>query len=116
MPYSLATRKFVFSSFRIYDTLVRSSEIRSGSTLALTKISRDFREQLAILLDDIDMLDSHQQTPQDADVEKDSLESQYEMTSSIITTWHLCEVFYLGSLQFMSIETAVWLKVRVIFY
>ena len=118
-PLELAIRKFIFSSYRVFDDIEnRSDELQNGSrdaktvTNAMQSIlcngSRLFRDQISTLLSDIDVL---QNTFFDQSDSEYLFQSEYDLAAYLNTTWHLCEIFFINQFDSSSLEVIQWFKV-----
>jgi hypothetical protein len=123
---TFAIRKFVFGSFRVFANIESRSnaaqiEDRSAKDITfqtntvLLEGSRQFRDQLANLLSDIDLVESIYENQNGLDSPSNSCQQEYDLAAYLVTTWHLCEIFFLNHTNSASLETANWLKVRFLF-
>lgn len=119
-PLELAIRKFVFSSFRVFnDVERRSAGLQNEPTGAqdiratLFRASRTFREHLSALLSDIDLVETAFMNQNNMDVHLEANQPEYDLAAYLVTTWHLCEIFFLNQNSSNSLETIHWFKVEV---
>lgn len=123
-PLELAVRKFIFSSFRVFDDIERrsaelqqgESDVRNNSSLmraVLLRGSRIFREHLSTLLSDIDLVETTFLNQNNLEFPTDYFQPEYDLTAYLVTTWHLCEIFFLNQSNSNSLETIHWFKVRL---
>ena len=119
-PLELAIRKFVFSSFRVFnDVERRSAALQNEPTGAqdiratLFRASRTFREHLSALLSDIDLVETAFMNQNNMDVHLEANQPEYDLAAYLVTTWHLCEIFFLNQNSSNSLETIHWFKVEV---
>lgn len=119
-PLELAIRKFIFSSFRVFnDVERRSAGLQNEPTGAqdiratLFRASRTFREHLSALLSDIDLVETAFMNQNNMDVHLEANQPEYDLAAYLVTTWHLCEIFFLNQNSSNSLETIHWFKVEV---
>jgi hypothetical protein len=123
-PLMLAIRKFVFSSYRVFADIERRSDgLQKGEDQTkdsasemrniLFRVSRQFRDQLSTLLSDIDLIESMLFSQNRSDLPSDLLQHEYDLTAYLVTTWHLCEIFFLNQNNSTSLELVNWLKVNL---
>ena len=123
-PLELAIRKFVFSSFRIFDdTDKRAGVLRqvmgderseaSAKQAILHRSSRLFREQLSTLLSDIDLVETAFSNQNGHEVTPDMLQPECDLAVYLSMTWHLCEVYFLNQSNRNSLDLINWLKVTM---
>ena len=126
-PLELAIRKFVFSSFRIFDdTDKRTSVLRqimrderseaSAKQAILHRSSRLFREQLSTLLADIDLVETAFSNQNGYEVPPDLLQPECDLAVYLSMTWHLCEVYFLNQSNHNSLDLINWLKVTIMIF
>ena len=124
-PLELAIRKFVFSSFRIFDdTDKRTGVLRqimgderseaSAKQAILHGSSRLFREQLSTLLADIDLVETAYLSQNSVEVPLDLLQPECDLAVYLSMTWHLCEVYFLSQSNHNSLDLMNWFKVNTI--
>lgn len=121
-PLMFAIRKFVFASYGVFADIEKKSYSlkKDGQKDAALQIrgvlfygSRQFRDQLAALLSDIDMVESTYSNQNNSNFQGDLFQHDYDLTAHLVTTWHLCEIFFLNQSNSNSLETVNWLKVRL---
>lgn len=118
-PLELAIRKFIFSSFRVFnDVERRSGGLQQEPTevhdmrATLFRASRTFREHLSTLLSDIDLVETAFMNQNDMDTNLEMYQPEYDLAAYLVTTWHLCEIFFLNHNSSNSLETIHWFKVK----
>lgn len=115
----LAIRKFIFSSYRVFDDIEnRSDELQNSSrdaktlTNAMQSIlcdgSRLLRDQISTLLSDIDVLQSTFFDQSDSEY---LFQLEYDLAAYLNATWHLCEIFFINQSDNSSLEVIQWFKV-----
>lgn len=124
-PLELAIRKFVFSSFRIFDdTDKRTGVLRqimgderseaSAKQAILHSSSHLFREQLSTLLADIDLVETAYLSQNSFEVPQDLLQPECDLAVYLSMTWHLCELYFLSQNNHNSLDLINWFKVNTI--
>ena len=125
-PLELAIRKFVFSSFRIFENTEKKTELlqetikedrikASAKQSILHTSSRTFREQLSILLADIDLVESAYLGQENFENFPELLlQPECDLAVYLSMTWHLCEVYFLNQSTHNSLDLINWLKVMTI--
>lgn len=118
-PLELAIRKFIFSSFRVFnDVERRSAGLQHEPTGAqemratLFRASRTYREHLSTLLADIDLVETAFMNQNNMDIQLEVNQPEYDLAAYLVTTWHLCEIFFLNQNSNNSLETIHWFKVE----